>query len=224
MWPLMSVHAVSVWDFTAKQDRVTLVQASRLEDYMSELDSMFFLWVFPRCSCPPCTSPSLIVSLSLSTTPPFSITWSDLLFAVALLSPCPRHLSLCHSRLANTAPHLYNSSPPSAHFSTPGFWTDSHIHAHTPLDYVPSPFTLPLFALEKLSAEQSITGQHHPGPGTKFFLIGLHQASYSKQYKPHIQQDEWSDYKRTHGLTFISCFLVQIFFSFPFCIGLRLFF
>lgn len=27
----------------------------------------------------------------------------------------------------------------------------------------------------------------------------------------YIEQDGWSDYKRTHGLTFISCFLVQIF-------------
>lgn len=146
---------------------------------MSGLDSLLLLSEFPKYSCPPCASLSLSVSLSL--TPPFSITWSDLLFAVALLSPCPRHLSLCHPWLANTVPHLYNSSP-LQHTSPHRVLSRlTHIHTHTPLDDVSSQVILPLFALKNVSVKQPITGPHNPGPQTRFYLIGFHQAAHTYQ-------------------------------------------
>lgn len=40
----------------------------------------------------------------------------------------------------------------------------------------------------------------------------------------HIEQDGWSDYNKTHGLTFISCFLVQIFSHFLAALDLGYFF
>lgn len=118
----MSVHAVSVWSFTAEHDRATLVHASQLLECMSGPDSPLFLSEFPR-----------YLSVSLPSTPPFSITWSDSLFAVALLSPCPHHLVLSQSGLASTVPRLYNSSPlqhtsPREFLST---LTDTVTHTHT---------------------------------------------------------------------------------------------
>ena len=100
------------------------------------------------------------LSVSPFYTPPLSISLSDLLFAVALLSPCPKHLRPSQSRLANTVPHLYNSSP--LHHSSPhrslsplNWYHHSHAHWSTHMlipthlsDDVSPPFIFPLFALE----------------------------------------------------------------------------
>lgn len=192
---------------------------------MSELDSLLFLQQFSKYSC----SFSLSESLCLFN-PPFSISWSGLLFAVPLLSPCPRYLSLSQSRLANRVSFVELFASP-AHFSTQVFeqtLIQSHSHAHmhmeehahihtlTPSDDVSFTFILPLFPLEcktcMLSVKQPTTWQHHPGPETMFYLIvSTWLLTHIIQRMQYMEQDGWSDYKRTHGLTFISCFLVQIF-------------
>lgn len=132
------------------------------------------------------------------------------------------------SRLASTVLHLLKPLP-LQHTSSHGFlslqshWhmcvdrsTHTHTHTYTPLDYLPSPFILPrqdiklAFPLQKLP----ITGQHHPGPETS----GCSHTPYSVW---SIEKDGWSDYKRTHDLTFISCFFSSDIFSFPCSIWLR---
>lgn len=130
MWPLMSVHAVSVQDFTSKHGRATLVQAAQPLDCVSALDSPLLLSDSPRYSCPP---RYLSQPRALCSTPPFSISCSDLLFAMALLSPCPRHLSLSQPKLANTVLHLYSSSHLQNTVLHTSLWSNriwAHLHAH----------------------------------------------------------------------------------------------
>lgn len=62
----------------------------------------------------------------------------------------------------------------------------------------------------------------HWGQKNWFHLIGfLLVAPSDRTEYALIEHDGWSDYKRTHSLTFITCFLVHLL-SFPCSTGLRL--
>lgn len=93
----------------------------------------------------------------------------------------------------------------------------AHIHLLTLWDDVSFTLILPLFAVEwktgVLPVRQPTKWQYHPRPETMFYLIvSIWLLIHIIQYMQHMQQDGWSDYKRIHGLTFISCFrLVRIF-------------
>ena len=110
--------------FSAEYSRATLAQPSQAGDYLSEQDSLLFLQQFPKYS----RSFSLCEFLHLFN-PPFSITWSDLLCAVAVLSPCPCYLSPSQSWLANSlicrTPRLSRTLPRT------GFWADTDTIALT---------------------------------------------------------------------------------------------
>lgn len=90
-------------------------------------------------------------------------------------------------------------------------------HRHTPLDHLFSihPSTLSLllriklaFLLQSGLSGGSITHVQRPG---LTWLVSTRLLTHTIERMQHMDQDGWSDYKRTHGLTFISCFLVQIF-------------
>lgn len=93
----------------------------------------------------------------------------------------------------------------------------AHIHLHTLSDDVSFTLILPLFPAEwktgLLPVKQPTKWQNHPHPETMFYLIvSIWLLMHIIQYMQHMEQDGWSDYKRIHGLTSISCFrLVQIF-------------
>lgn len=93
----------------------------------------------------------------------------------------------------------------------------AHIHLLTLSDDVSFTLILPLFPAEwktgLLPVKQPTKWQYHPHSETMFYLIvSIWLLMHIIQYMQHMEQDGWSDYKRIHGLTCISCFrLVQIF-------------
>ncbi len=132
MWPLMSVHAVYVWAFTAKHDRATLVKASEL------LDCMTVCFSSPRYSCPPCTSLTFSLSLSLSLFNPsffHYLVWLAVCCSSLISLPSPsQSLSVQACQYSPSFVQLFTSP---THFSTQVFehthWynhTHTHTHAH----------------------------------------------------------------------------------------------
>lgn len=182
MWPLMSVHAVSVGAVTALHDRETLIPASLLR--LSRPDSLPYLWISQvQRSCPHyylSLSPSL--SFSFSPAPPFSITCFGFLVAVALLSPCTCHLSLFQSRRASTVSHLQNS-PPFQHSFL--YWFLNTIHAFRSL----FPSDWPVYRI----GYRSLASIFQVQKPNCTWLVSSRLLTHAILQMPQIEQDGWSD-------------------------------
>lgn len=154
----------------------TLTQTSQVLDCMLGLDSLLFLIEFPRYSYPP-----LCFSQSLSWTPPFSITWSDLLFAVAPLSPCPRHLSLWVQACQYSPSFVQLFTSPTHYFPQVFEHTHQYNHTHTHVcTFSWSHFPIhPPTSFVALETKLPIKGQHHLCPESRSYLIGFQQPAHT---------------------------------------------
>lgn len=133
---------------------------------LSGQDSLPLLWISPvQNTCAPC-----YLHVSLSSTPPFSITCSDLLFAAALLSLWPRHLSLS---LCLGAPVFLICRTILTHFfSIQSFEHISHLQMIYPPHSLTQLYHRKAFPLQMLSHIKL-------DKGADFYMIGFHQVAHT---------------------------------------------
>lgn len=156
------------------------------------------------------------------------------MFSVTLLSPCCHHCSLSRSKLASIVPHLQNPSLLLHTSSCRCLSTlkrvqgSTHVlgsYPHIYLIFPPHSSSLSRKNNIGTSAKLPIKRKHHPSHNSGFtWLVFTRLFIHIIQHMQQAEEDRWSDYRRTHGSPFISCFLVQIFSHFLAALDLGFFY